>query len=150
MATAEQIEQIRRTAGAERGLGIISVARADGSVQSTLVNAGVMNHPVTGEPTLACVVRASAIKLRLLRNHGMATLTFRTGWRYAAAEGRTSIIGPDDPAPGFDAERLRLLLREVFTAAGGTHDNWPEYDRVMAEERRTAVFMTLDRVYGNG
>ncbi|MCW2656001.1 MAG: pyridoxamine 5-phosphate oxidase, partial [Jatrophihabitans sp.] len=40
-------------------------------------------------------------------------------------------------------------LREVFTAAGGTHDDWDEYDRVMAEQGRTAVFVEPTRVYGN-
>ena len=47
-------------------------------------------------------------------------------------------------------ERLPLLLRDVFTAAGGTHDDWHEYDRVMAAERRVAVFVTPERTYGNG
>ena len=46
-----------------------------------------------------------------------------------------------------DTEGLRLLLRAIFTAAGGTHDDWETYDRVMAQERRTAVLMTPDRVY---
>ncbi len=35
-----------------------------------------------------------------------------------------------------DAEGLRLLLRNVFTSAGGQHDDWDEYDRVMAQHRR--------------
>ena len=48
-----------------------------------------------------------------------------------------------------DADGLRLLLRAVFTAAGGTHDDWETYDRVMAQERRTAVLMTPDRVYAS-
>jgi len=48
-----------------------------------------------------------------------------------------------------DAERLRLLLREIFTAAGGTHDDWDAYDAAMAAERRTAVLVTPDRVYSN-
>ncbi len=41
-----------------------------------------------------------------------------------------------------------MLLREVFQAAGGTHDDWQEYDRVMREQRRTAVFVSPTRVYG--
>ena len=41
------------------------------------------------------------------------------------------------------------LLREVFRAAGGTHDDWPTYDRVMAEERRAAVLISPERVYPN-
>ena len=48
--------------------------------------------------------------------------------------------------PGVDAERLRLLLREIFTAAGGTHDDWPTYDRTMAEERRVAVLVAPERI----
>jgi hypothetical protein len=59
------------------------------------------------------------------------------------------LTGPDDPQPGVDAEALRLLLREIFAAAGGTHDDWAEYDRVMRDQRRTAVLITPTRVYGN-
>jgi hypothetical protein len=49
-----------------------------------------------------------------------------------------------------DPDALRLLLRDVFTAAGGTHDDWSEYDRVMAEQGRTIVFVAPTRVYSNG
>jgi hypothetical protein len=59
------------------------------------------------------------------------------------------LCGPDDPVPGVDGEGLRLLLRAVFTAAGGTHDDWDAYDTVMANERRTAVLMTPERVYSS-
>ena len=48
-----------------------------------------------------------------------------------------------------DAESLRLLLRDVFTACGGTHDDWDTYDRVMREEGRVAVLVPPRRVYGN-
>jgi hypothetical protein len=41
-------------------------------------------------------------------------------------------------------------LRAVFTAAGGTHDDWDEYDRVMAAERRTAVLIEPARITSNG
>jgi hypothetical protein len=34
----------------------------------------------------------------------------------------------------------------VFSAAGGTHDDWVEYDRVMAAERRVAVLIELARL----
>ena len=70
----------------------------------------------------------------------------RAGWQWASAEGRVELCGPDDPLPGVGAERLRLLLREIFTAAGGTHDDWPAYDRVMAAERRVAVLVAPERI----
>ena len=66
-----------------------------------------------------------------------------------AAKLHRALGGPGDPVPGVDAEGLRLLLRAVFTAAGGTHDDWDTYDAVMANERRTAVLMTPERVYSN-
>src|SRR5262249_6557413 len=65
------------------------------------------------------------------------------------AEGPVQLCGPGDPLPGVDTEGLRLLLRAVFTAAGGTHEDWETYDRVMAQERRTAVLMTPERVYAS-
>jgi len=73
----------------------------------------------------------------------------RAGWQWAAAEGAAELAGPDDPMDGIGAERLRVLLREIFTAAGGSHDDWDTYDRVMAEERRTAVLISPERVYSN-
>ena len=65
--------------------------------------------------------------------------------------GRAELAGPDDPVDWLDGpDRLRLLLREVFTACGGTHDDWDAYDRTMVEQRRTAVLVDPSRVYSNG
>jgi len=76
-------------------------------------------------------------------------MVVRAGWDWVAVEGPASLAGPDDPFPGLDADAVRLLLRAVFTAAGGTHDDWDTYDRVMADQRRTAVLITPERVYSN-
>ena len=89
------------------------------------------------------------VKLANLRARPQLTVTFRSGWRWAAVEGHAELAGPDDPQPWLDAEGLRLLRREVFTAAGGEHEDWAEYDRVMAEQRRTAVLVEPRRVYSN-
>jgi hypothetical protein len=77
------------------------------------------------------------------------TVTFRNGWRWAAVEGRAELAGPDDSRSWLDDEGLRLLRRRVFAAAGGEHDDWDEYDRVMAEQRRTVVLIEPHRVYSN-
>ena len=115
-------------------------------VQSTLVNAGVIEHPLTGERLVAFVTYGPA-KLANLRARPRVALTFTAGWEYATVEGSVEIIGPDDRYPGVDDEGLRQLLRDIFTAAGGTHDDWPTYDRVMVEERRAAVLIHADRIY---
>jgi PPOX class probable F420-dependent enzyme len=132
----------------DHGLIVISTLRADGTIQSSVVNSGVLAHPVTGRPVLG-LVTYGRVKLGNLRARPQVSATFRSGWRWATVEGRAELAGPDDPQPWLDDERLRLLRREVFTAAGGDHDNWAEYDRVMAEERRTVVFIEPSRVYGN-
>ena len=129
-------------------LAVISTARSDGTIQSSVVNAGVLADPRTGQDAVAFVTYGKA-KLGNLRLRPQITVTFRAGWRWAAVEGSAAIIGPDDRAPGVDDERLRLLRREVFAAAGGTHDDWDEYDRVMAAERRAVVLVTPSRVYSN-
>ena len=66
-----------------------------------------------------------------------------------AVEGPVDLAGPDDPLDGLDAGRVPQVLRDVFSAAGGTHDDWDEYDRVMADQRRLAVLVSPERVYSN-
>ena len=132
----------------EHGLAVVSTLRADGSIQASLVNAGGLAHPFTADPVLAFVTYGP-VKLANLRARPQLTATFRSGWQWAAVEGRAELIGLDDRHEGVDAERLRLLLREIFQAAGGTHDDWDAYDAAMLEQRRTAVFVTPARVYSN-
>jgi PPOX class probable F420-dependent enzyme len=132
----------------DRFLAVVSTLRADTTIQSSVVNAGVISHPVGGEDVVAFVT-AGKEKLSNLRNRPQVSITFRSGWQWATVEGRAELIGPDDGRPHFDPERLRLLLREIFSAAGGTHDDWDAYDRAMAEERRAAVLVSVSRIYSN-
>lgn len=134
--------------GRDHGLAVVSVLRPGSGISSSVVNAGVLAHPVTGGQVVGFVSRGDARRLAYLRATRRVTVVLRAGWQWAAAEGPAELCGPDDPLPGVDAEGLRLLLRAVFTAAGGTHDDWDTYDAVMARERRTAVLVTPDRVYG--
>jgi PPOX class probable F420-dependent enzyme len=142
------LEDFAQLGGKEQGLTVISTVRADGTVQASLVNAGVMAHPITGEPCVAFVTYGK-VKLANLRRRPQLAATVRSGWQWVSVEGRAQIIGPDDPHPAVGSERLRLLLREVFSCAGGTHDDWAEYDRVMAEQRRAVVLVAPDRIYSN-
>ena len=129
-------------------LCVVTSTRPDGTAQASVVNAGVLAHPVDGGEVVAYVARGDALKVRNLRDRPMATVVARDGFEWTTVEGPTEIIGPDDPHPAVDAEALRLLLRDVFTAAGGTHDDWDAYDRTMADERRAAVLVAPRRVYG--
>lgn len=134
----------------EGGLAVLTVIGPDGRMRPSVVNVGVLDHPITGARTVAAVIHGSARKLAHLRARPRASVVLRAGWQWAGVEGPAQIAGPEDSMAGIGPERLRLLLREIFTAAGGTHENFDEYDRVMAQDRRAAVLIAPERVFANG
>jgi PPOX class probable F420-dependent enzyme len=142
------LEQVRTLGAQDHHLATVATVRADGTVQASVVNAGVLPHPVAGSDVVAFVTYGPT-KLANLRSRPQVTLTFRAGWQWVTVEGTAEIAGPDDLLAGVDDERLRLLRREVFTAAGGAHDDWDAYDRTMAEQRRAVVLVTPTRIYSN-
>jgi PPOX class probable F420-dependent enzyme len=125
------LEKVRRLGAQDNGLVVVSTTRADGTVQTSVVNAGIIDGEV------AFVSAGTAHRLDNIRRSGRAAVTFRSGWEWAAVEGPARIAGSDPQ-----------LLRDIFTAAGGTHDDWDEYDRVMAAEGRVAVIVTPERISG--
>ena len=125
------LDLVRRLGTAEHGLAVVATTRSDGSVQTSLVNAGVMPARTGDGDVVAFVARGGAVKLRNLHARPRAAVVFRSGWEWASVEGPATIVGPDDAHGGTDPDELRVLLRVVFTAAGGTHDDWDEYDRVV-------------------
>jgi PPOX class probable F420-dependent enzyme len=133
----------------DHGLCVLTTLRVDGSAQASVVNAGVLPHPLTGEQVVGVVAAGGSRKLDNLRADPRATLVARAGWQWATVEGTAEIVGPDDPHPDITGDALRVLLRNIFQAAGGTHDDWDTYDRVMAEERRAAVLIAPRRTYTN-
>ena len=133
----------------DHGLSVVVTMRADHSPHTSVVNAGVLAHPLTEADTVAFVAAGGTRKLTNLRADPTIAVVVRAGWRWTAVEGAAQLFGPDDRHPEVDDERLRLLLREIFTAAGGTHDDWDAYDRTMRDERRAAVLVTPTRTYSN-
>ncbi len=139
---------VERLAAADHYLAVMAVARPNGSVHASVVSAGVIDDPVDGAPGVAAVVGGDARKLELLRAAGRATLVFKSGFEWVAVSGPVRLIGPDDGAElGQD---VPATVRSVFRAAGGTHEDWEEFDRVMAADRRCAVFMRAARISSNG
>jgi PPOX class probable F420-dependent enzyme len=144
------VEDIRKLVELDHGLASISTVRPDGGVHAAVVNAGVIDHPVTGEPVAAFVGRPTTRKIHHLRDNPTATLVWRAGWAWVTCEGTAELIGPDDLHDGVAAADVPGLLRAVYSAAGGgQHQDWSEYDRVVASERRMAVLITPRRIYVN-
>lgn len=144
-----EISDFARLVGLENGLGVVTTVRPDRSIQASVVNAGVLPHPRTGTDIVGFVALGGARKLANLRADPHVTVVVRSGWQWVAVEGLAEVAGPDDGPPLPDRDSLRVLLRDVFKAAGGNHDDWDAYDRVVAEERRAAVLISPQRIYSN-
>jgi len=144
------LEAFAQLALQDQGLGVLSTLRPDATIQASVINVGVLDHPVTGRSVVGLVARGGSRKLANLRARPQTTVVVHAGHLWVAAEGGAQIAGPDDELAGVEPDRLRLLLRDIFTAAGGIHDDWPTYDRAMAAERRAAVLITPTRIYSNG
>jgi Pyridoxamine 5'-phosphate oxidase len=141
---------VRNLAEQDHFFAVIAVARGDGTVHASVVKAGVLDDPEDGAPSVGLVVAGGARKLALLRRNGQATVVFRDVGRWVAVEGPARLEGPDDPAPAGTSRTVAAVIRDVYKAAGGIHDDWDQFDRAMLEERRCAVFVKADRITGNG
>jgi PPOX class probable F420-dependent enzyme len=145
MPTLQDVVEIGRR---DHFFAVVSTLRGDSVIQASVVNAGVLAHPLDAVDVVGFVTYGQ-VKLTNLRARPQLTITFRAGGSWVAVEGRAELIGTDDVHPEIPGERLRLLLREVYAAAGGDHDDWEAYDREMAEQRRAAVLVRPLRIYSN-
>ena len=133
----------------ETGLATVSTTQADGRVLSTVVNCGMIKHPLTGGTCVAFVSGSKAARLRHIDRGAQVTVNVRRGWVWSSATGPADLIRPESLPESIDEEQMRLLLREVFHAAGGVHDDLEEYARAMAQEARVVVCVTPERIMGN-
>ena len=137
------LDRVRELGASESGLAVAITTRADGSPRASVVNAGVLDVA-----TVAFVSRGTARKLVDLRARQTATVVFRSGWDWAAVEGATTLLGPDDNPDAVAPAAILELVRRVYAAAvGGTPDDWSQLDASMEEERHTAVLVHVERVY---
>jgi hypothetical protein len=142
------LDDLRALLATETGLVTVSSASSDLTVVTSVVNAGILPHPVGGAEVIGLVSRADAVRVRHAAVGRPLTVTARRGWKWVSARGPADLIGPDHPRDGINPDALRQLLRDIFHAAGGTHDDLEDYDRVMAAERRVAVLVHPDRLTG--
>jgi len=146
----EGLDRALELGAREDGLAVVVTIRDDGSAQASVVNAGVLDHPVTGDQVVGFVARGGVRKLSNLRVRPRMTIVFRSGWDWLAVEGDAELAGPDDPLDGLDPGAVPRLLREVYAAAvGGTQNDWVALDGSMAAERHTAVLIRAVRAYSN-
>ena len=121
--------------------GVLTTFRRDGAAQMSIVSCGPYRDGVAFTTTND---RAKLLNLR--RNpHCSLLISQEDWWGYVVLEGQAKILSAQSTAP----EELRQVLREVYrTVSRSEHPNWEEYDRAMQLQRRSAVLVIPERVYG--
>lgn len=149
MTSSPDLREVRTKLSTETGLAEVVTIRRNGTPLISVVNAGIVQHPGTGHEVVAFVSAGGAARLGHLRRDPRITLAVRRDWTWVGIDGTAKLAGPDDAHPAVPADAVAGLLRTIFQAAGGTHHDYDEFDRVMAADRRCAVLVAVDRLYGN-
>ncbi|MCZ6615180.1 MAG: PPOX class F420-dependent oxidoreductase [Chloroflexi bacterium] len=126
----------------ENHRGVVTTFRKSGAAQVSVVSCGLYGDGV------AFTTTADRAKIPNLRRDPRCTLLVsQSDWRgYVTLEGHAQLLSPENT----DAEELRLALRGVYrVTGGGEHPDWDEYDQAMRDQRRSAVVVVPEHIYGN-
>ncbi len=125
----------------ENHQGVLTSFRRNGMPQMSIVTCGAFRDGVAFSTT------ADRAKLLNLRRDARCSLMVskQDWWGYVVFEGKATILASDNTS----VDELRDALRDVYRAAtGGDHPNWQEYDQAMVDDRRAAVIVVSDQIYG--
>ena len=125
----------------ENHQGVLTCFRRNGAAQMSIVTCGAYQDGVAFTTTED---RAKLHNLR--RNPRCSLMVSHPDWRpFVVLEGTARILSPGRADP----DELRQALRDVFRAASGQdHPNWEEYDQAMVQDRRSAIIVVPDHIYG--
>ena len=74
MRGVADIEDFQRLIAGDHGLVVVSTLRDNGTIASSVVNAGVLPHPLTGETVVGMVFQGGIRKLGHLRSRPYANV----------------------------------------------------------------------------
>ena len=120
---------------------VVTTFRRSGAAQLSIVTVG----PYGGGGAFTTTEgRAKLANLR--RDPRCSILVSAANWSsYLVLEGNAKVLAADNTDP----DELRDALRAVYVAASGSeHPDWDEYDQAMRDDRRAAIIVVPDRVYG--
>lgn len=126
---------------AETRRGVLTTFRRNGGAQMSIVTCGPYREGVAFTTTAH---RAKLLNLK--RNPRCSLMVSQEDWRgYVVLEGQAELLSPGIT----DAAELREALRDVYRAASATeHPDWEEFDADMLEQRRSAVIVVPEHIYG--
>ena len=130
-----------KTFVAQTHRGVVTSFRKNGQAQLSIVSCGPYRDGV------AFTVTSTRSKLWNLKRDPRCSILVsqENWWGYVVLEGHAEILSADNTGP----EELRLALRGVYrTCSGEEHSNWEEFDKAMVDDKRSAIIVVPDQVYG--
>jgi len=120
---------------------VLSTIRLNGATQLSAVTVGFYKGGAIFTTTKS---RAKFVNLN--RTPECSLLISNSNWRpYLVLEGRAVIFSEDTTDPTI----LKNIHRTAYrSAAGKEHPNWEDYDEAMKKDRRVAIFVTGENIYG--
>ena len=125
----------------ENHRAVLTTFRRNGAAQMSIITTGAYSDGA------AFTTTEDRAKLANLKRDPRCSLlvSHESWWGYVVLEGRARVMAPDNTG----AEELRQALRDVYRAASGEeHPDWDEYDRAMVDDRRAAVVVVPEHIYG--
>ena len=120
---------------------VLSTFRRDGAAQMSIVTVGQY-----GDGAGFTTTEDRAKLHNLARNPRCSLLVSKPDWwGYIVLEGHARLLRRGES----DETELRDALRGIYRGAScQEHPNWDEYDQVMIDDRRAAVIVVPERIYG--
>jgi osmotically inducible protein OsmC len=98
------ISDFARPVGLDGRFSDLTTLRHDRTMQASVVNAGVVPHPVGGTAVVGFVMGGGTRKRVSVRAYRQATVVIRAGSEWVVAQGPIELIGPEGPLTGIEAE----------------------------------------------
>ena len=125
----------------ENHQAVLTTFRRDGAAQMSIVTVGAY-----GDGAGFTTTEDRAKLHNLARNPRCSLLISKSDWwGYVVLEGHARLLRRGQS----DDTELRDALRGIYRAASGQeHPDWDEYDQAMIDDRRAAIIVVPERIYG--
>jgi len=125
---------------AEHHKAVLNTFRKNGMAQLSVIVVGPF------EDGAAFTTTADRAKLPNLKRDPRCSLLVSqdSWWGFLVLEGKARVMSSDNTDP----ETLKMALRDIYRSIAGEHPNWSEYDQAMVDEKRSAVVVVPDHIYG--
>jgi hypothetical protein len=124
-----------------QGLGVLTVTGGP-EAGSAVVSAAVMPHPISQNDVVAFLVERGSAAHSMLQSTKVAQFSFEREAPRGLVAGPVELVQADP----IQADWFRWMVGEVFTAAGGTPDDWNAHDQTIGVRSTVVAFLRPEQI----